>query len=72
MKLVFELDCGGYGGVERAHRTHTEEFYEVVASSFELAELRQELLEWEIIYNTKRPYQALDYLTPLTFLEHLF
>jgi putative transposase len=58
------------GGVERAHRTHTEEFYEVTDSSFELAELRQELLEWEITYNTVRPHQALDYLTPLRFLEH--
>ncbi len=57
------------GGVERAHRTHTEEFYEVTDSSFELAELRQELLEWETKYNTIRPHQALDYLTPLRFLE---
>lgn len=57
------------GGVERAHRTHTEEFYEVTESSFDLAELRQELLEWEIIYNTVRPHQALGYLTPLKFLQ---
>ena len=57
------------GGVERAHRTHTEEFYEVTDSSFELAELRQELLEWETTYNTVRPHQALGYLTPLRFLE---
>jgi len=58
------------GGVERAHRTHTEEFYEVTDSSFELAELRQELLEWETTYNTVRPHQALGYLTPLEFLKH--
>lgn len=57
------------GGVERAHRTHTEEFYEVTDSSFDLAELRQKLLEWETIYNTFRPHQALGYLTPLRFLE---
>lgn len=57
------------GVVERAHRTHTEEFYEVTDSSFELAELRQELLEWETTYNTVRPHQALGYLTPLRFLE---
>ncbi len=57
------------GGVERAHRTHTEEFYEVTDSSFELAELREELLEWETIYNTLRPHQALGYLTPFRFLE---
>lgn len=57
------------GGVERAHRTHTEEFYEVTDSTFELAELREELLEWEQTYNTVRPHQALGYLTPLKYLE---
>ena len=57
------------GHVERAHRTHTEEFYEVTESSFDIAELRAKLLEWERIYNTIRPHQALGYLTPLKFLE---
>jgi putative transposase len=57
------------GCVERAHRTHTEEFYEVTDSSFELLELRVELSQWERIYNTVRPHQALGYLTPLQFLE---
>ena len=57
------------GCVERAHRTHTEEFYEVTDSSFDLPELRTELLEWERVYNTVRPHQALDYLTPLRFLQ---
>ncbi len=57
------------GGVERAHRTHTEEFYEVTDSSFDLAELEQELLQWEQTYNTVRPHQALGYLTPFEFLR---
>jgi putative transposase len=57
------------GGVERAHRTHVEEFYEVTDSSFELADLTGELLQWEQIYNTVRPHQALGYLTPLKFLQ---
>ena len=57
------------GAVERAHRTHTEEFYEVTESSFDLSELKDELLEWEGVYNTVRPHQALGYLTPLEFLE---
>jgi transposase InsO family protein len=47
------------GHVEQAHRTHTEEFYEVTESPFDIPEL----------YNTIRPHQALDYLTPLKFLE---
>ena len=33
------------GGVERAYRTHTKAFYEVTASSLDLSELREELLE---------------------------
>jgi transposase InsO family protein len=57
------------GYVERAHRTHTEEFYEITESSFDLPELREELLEWERVYNTVRPHQALGYMTPLKFLE---
>ena len=57
------------GCVERAHRTHTEEFYEVTESSFDLPEIRKGLLEWEQVYNTVRPHQALGYMTPLKFLE---
>jgi transposase InsO family protein len=57
------------GHVERAHRTHTEEFYEVIESSFNVAELRGELLEWERTYDIVRPHQSLNYLTPLEFLQ---
>jgi len=57
------------GGVERANRTHTEEFYEVTDSDFELADIRLKLLQWEQICNTYRPNQALNYLTPQQFLE---
>ena len=41
------------GHVERAQRTHTEEFYEVTDASFEIGKLNQ----------------AWGYLTPLEFLE---
>jgi len=57
------------GHVERAQRTHTEEFYEVTEANFEIQELNRALLEWEKVYNTVRPHQALGYLTPLEFLE---
>jgi len=60
------------GCVERAHRTHTEEFYEVTDSSFELPDLRDKLSRWETVYNTVRPHQALDYLTPFKFLEQWY
>jgi transposase InsO family protein len=55
--------------VERTHRTHTEEFYEVTESSFDITELRAQLLEWEQTYNAIRPHQSLGYLTPLKSLE---
>ena len=57
------------GCVERAHRTHTEEFYEVTDSCFDLPEIRADLSEWEQVCNTVRPNQALGHLTPLKFLE---
>ena len=57
------------GGVERANRTHAEEFYEVTDSTFELAHIRQALLQWETVHNTIRPHQALRYLTPQRYLE---
>lgn len=57
------------GHVERAQRTHTEEFYELTDTSFDMKELNQSLLKWEIIYNTVRPHQSLHYLTPKQFLE---
>jgi putative transposase len=59
------------GAVERANRTHTEEFYEITDSTFELADLRPKLLEWETTCNTIRPNQALHYLTPIENLELL-
>jgi putative transposase len=56
------------GHVERAHRTHTEEFYEVTDSEFDIQSLNAALQHWEMIYNTIRPHQALCYLTPHKYL----
>lgn len=56
------------GAVERANRTHTEEFYQVTPCSLEMKKLNRELRQWEKTYNTVRPHQALGYLTPLQFL----
>ena len=52
----------------RAQRTHTEEFWEVTEAEPELANLRQDLGEWEKVYNTVRPHQALGYLTPQEYV----
>ena len=59
------------GSVERANRTHTEEFYEVTDAEATLADLRPALLAWETTYNTIRPHQALGYLTPAEYLASL-
>jgi len=57
------------GHVERAHRTHTEEFYEVYDGDLDLATLNRALGDWECIYNQVRPHQALDGRTPLEYLR---
>ena len=53
------------GYVERAHRTHVEEFYEVWDLEWTVGKLKPQLLAWEAVYNTVRPHQSLGYRTPL-------
>lgn len=57
------------GCVERANRTHTEEFYEVYPMTYTVAGIRAAQSVWEETYNTVRPHQALGYLTPLQYLQ---
>ena len=52
------------GCVERANRTHREEFYQTEEIALSLNEHNQQLARWEYTYNYIRPHQALDYLTP--------
>lgn len=59
------------GAVERANRTHAEEFYQITPHSLEINKLNRELRDWEKIYNTVRPHQALGYLTPHQFLNQI-
>lgn len=56
------------GKVERAHRTHQEEFYDLVEVPDDLPLHNALLREHEAIYNGLRPHQALNYLTPNEFL----
>lgn len=44
MDVVYALSAKANGGVERANRTYTEEFYEVTDSNLELADIRAKLL----------------------------
>lgn len=56
------------GCVERANRTHQEEFYEVYDLDWTVKGLRPDLLNWEVVYNTIRPHQSLGYLTPQQYI----
>lgn len=56
------------GHVERAQRTHTEEFYQVYDGDMEVVHLSRALQEWEWTYNHFRPHQALDGKTPMEYL----
>jgi putative transposase len=57
------------GHVERAQRTHTEEHWELSVGDTDVESMRRELREWEEVYNTVRPHQALRYLTPLEYVN---
>ena len=56
------------GRVERAQRTHKQEFYQLVDPPDSLPQLRSQLLKQEQRYNTYRPHQALGYKTPQEWL----
>lgn len=55
------------GCVERANRTHAEEFYQVEEVNENLTLHNRQLSTWEQTYNFVRPHQALGYLTPAEF-----
>ena len=57
------------GYVERANRTHREEFYEVEDIGLKLEEHNKQLEEWDKTYNHIRPHQSLDYLTPAEYYQ---
>jgi transposase InsO family protein len=57
------------GCVERAHRTHQEEFYELYDGDLDLASVNQALLGWEKTYNTIRPHRSLAKKTPAEYLQ---
>ena len=58
------------GHVERAQRTHTEEFYHLYDGDLTLGPLNRALRQWERIYNTVRPHQSLDGATPAEYLAN--
>ncbi len=59
------------GHVERANRTHRNEFWELYDGDLEMPPLQQALRAWEETYNHLRPHQALGYQTPAQHLAAL-
>ncbi|GAF79463.1 unnamed protein product [marine sediment metagenome] len=57
------------GHVERAQRTHAEEFHPVIELPDTIPDLNRLLQDWERLHNTIRPHDALGYLTPAAFLH---
>lgn len=55
--------------VERSHRTDDDEFYSQGNSYYSLANLLPRLKHWQNEYNTIRPHQSLNYLTPQAYYE---
>lgn len=59
------------GHVERAQRTHKEEFYRFAELPHSLQEINKMLRTWEGVHNCYRPHQALGYKTPNAFYQQL-
>ena len=57
------------GHVERAQRTHTEEFHDLYMGELDLKSVNEALQEWEVFYNTVRPHHSLDLKTPAEYLS---
>lgn len=56
------------GHVERAQRTHTEEFHDRYMGELKLKQINEAMREWEHIYNHIRPHYSLDLKTPAQYL----
>lgn len=57
------------GCVERLQRTHREEFWEATPTGFNCKVVQRQLDDWLTVYNTIRPHQSLNYLTPVEELR---
>jgi transposase InsO family protein len=56
--------------LERFNRTIQDEFVDMIDIGLEdVEEVNQRLTDWLVEYNSVRPHQALDYLTPLEYID---
>lgn len=56
------------GHVERAQRTHTEEFHDRYMGELDLKQLNQAMRHWEYVYNHIRPHYSLALRAPAEYL----
>ena len=59
----------GNGRIERSFRTDDDEFYHVQERPADFGGLETALLAWNRLYESRRPHQALGYLTPDQFYQ---
>jgi transposase InsO family protein len=57
------------GQVERAHRSHVQEFYDYYVGELSIEAVNRALRAWEETFNTLRPHQALKLRSPLHYLK---
>ena len=73
LKLVHYFNRPNYpqgnGRIERSFRTDDDEFYHVQELPADIGGLETALLTWNHLYETRRPHQALGYLTPDQFYQ---
>lgn len=60
------------GYVERAQRTHKEEFYACCKGALDLPSLNKALRRWERVYNTIRPHHSLGRRPTAQYLRECF
>ena len=60
------------GHVERAQRTHKEEFYAYYQGALELGSPNKALRRWDRVYNTIRAHHSLGRRTPARYLQERF
>lgn len=55
--------------VERSHRTDDDEFYDQGNTFLSIKTFMPRLKKWQLEYNTERPHQSLNYLTPHEYFQ---
>lgn len=60
------------GNVERANGVTRDEFYAQYKGLFNIWDIRKQLKLYQWKYNTYRPHQAIDFMTPIEYLKSMF